>query len=58
MCGALAKSVVIVEKLPVLPPGYSVCGAQLAYNEIDDFWLMAPYTYVPSSFEQEIGFFP
>ena len=28
----LAKSVVI-EKLPVLPLGYSVSGGQLAYNE-------------------------
>ena len=29
----LAKSVVIGEKLPVLPPGYSISEGRLAYNE-------------------------
>ena len=33
MCGGLAKCVVIGEKLPVLPPGYSVCEGRFAYNE-------------------------
>ena len=33
MCGELSKSDVIGEKLPVLPPGYSVCEGQLTYNE-------------------------
>ena len=33
MYGELAKSVVIGEKLPALPPGYSVCEGRLAYNE-------------------------
>ena len=29
----LAKSVVIGEKLPALPPGYSISEGRLAYNE-------------------------
>ena len=33
MCGETAKIVVIGEKLPVLPPGYSLCEGRLAYNE-------------------------
>ena len=33
MCGELSKSDVIGEKLPVLPPGYSISEGRLAYNE-------------------------
>ena len=33
MCGRLAKIVVMGEKPPVLPPGYSVCGGRLTYNQ-------------------------
>ncbi len=33
MSGELSKSDVIGEKLPVLPPGYSVCEGLLTYNE-------------------------
>ena len=33
MCGGLAKSVVISEKFPVLPPGYYIADGQLALTE-------------------------
>ena len=33
MSGELSKSDVIGEKLPVLPPGYSISEGRLAYNE-------------------------